>query len=126
MSRETFDNCYLDLTYHNAVILGTLKLENKRSHVKLSSAKMDFTNNTVNAYFDFKMQKQEFTGKVYGSLYDPKVNLNMQKLIQYQMDKQLDAMMGKNNRKMMNKIPMAPMAKDMAAGMGASFIKVFF
>jgi len=27
---------------------------------------------------------------------------------------------------MMNKIPMAPMAKDVAAGMGASFIKVFF
>ena len=126
MRRETFDNCYLDLTYHNAVILGTLKFSNKRSHVKLSSAKMDFTNNTVNAYFDFKMQKQEFTGKVYGSIDDPKVNLNMQKLIQYQMDKQLDAMMGKNNRKMMNKIPMAPMAKDVAAGMGASFIKVFF
>jgi len=43
------------------------------------------------------MQKQEFTGKVYGSIDDPKVNLNMQKLIQYQMDKQLDAMMGKQS-----------------------------
>jgi len=74
----------------------------------------------------FQMQKQEFSGKVFGSLDNPHVNLNMQKLIRYQMDKQVDKMIGKNNRKIMEKMPMGGVAKDMATDMGASFMKVFF
>ena len=87
---------------------------------------MDTNKNTINAYFDFNMQKQVFSGKVYGSIDEPTVNLNMQKLIRYQMDKQLDSMMGKKNRQIMEKIPMGGAAKSMATGMGASFIGIFF
>ncbi len=87
---------------------------------------MDTNKSTINSYFDFKMQKQEFSGKVYGSIDDPEVNLNMQKLIRFQMDKQLDSMMGKKNRQIMEKIPMGGAAKNMATGMGASFIGMFF
>jgi hypothetical protein len=72
------------------------------------------------------MQKNVFSGKVYGRLDDPKVNLNMQKLIRYQMDKQVDKMIGKDGREIMEKMPMGDVAKDMATDMGASFMKVFF
>jgi len=126
MMNEVFNNSKLTLTYQNNVILGDLTLANPHSHVYLRSTKINTQTNTINAYFDFKMQKQEFSGKVFGALDNPDVNLNMQKLIRYQMDKQVDKMIGKHNRKMMEKMPMAPVAKDMATDMGASFIKVFF
>lgn len=126
MMKETFDNSRMEASFHNSVVLGFLKLENQDSHIYLTSAKVDTEKNTINAYFDFKMQKQEFSGKVFGPFDNPEVNLNMQKLIKYQMDKQLNSIVGKKVNKLMNKIPMAPMAKDVAAGMGASFIKVFF
>jgi hypothetical protein len=126
MLDETFDNSTLDITYHNNIIVSELKLANDHSHIHLSNAKIDTKKETINAYFDFKMQKQEFSGKVYGALDKPKVNLNMQKLIRYQMDKQVDKMIGKNNRKIMENMPMGNVAKDLATDMGASFMKVFF
>lgn len=124
--KEKFDNSTLKLNYQNKIILGDLKLTNDRSHVHLTNTKINTSQNTINAYFDLKMQREEFSGKVFGSLDNPKVNLNMQKLIRYQMDKQVDKMIGKNNRKIMEKMPMGGVAKDMATDMGASFIKVFF
>lgn len=126
MLNETFDNSTLDITYHNNLIVSELKLANDYSHIYLSNAKIDTQKETINAYFDFKMQRQEFSGKVYGALDKPKVNLNMQKLIRYQMDKQVDKMIGKNNRKIMENMPMGNIAKDIATDVGASFMKVFF
>ena len=79
------------------------------------------------------MQKQKFSGKIYGSLDDPEVNLDLQKLIEYQMIKQLDAMMGTKTRKEMGEvvdsIPMTDVAKEAATGAAtgaATFMKVFF
>jgi hypothetical protein len=124
--KEHFDNSTLNLSYQDNTILGDLKLKNKHSHVYLTNTKINTSQNTINAYFDVKMQRQEFSGKVFGSLDNPRVNLNMQKLIRYQMDKQVDKMIGKNNRKIMEKMPMGGVAKDVATDMGASFMKVFF
>ena len=87
---------------------------------------MNTNKNTINAYFDFKMQKQEFSGKVYGALDDPEVDLNMKKLIRHKMDKQMDSMVGKGNRKMMEKMPMGEAAKDAASGVAGGFMGVFF
>ncbi len=126
MQLEHFDNSTLELTYYEHIINGNLKLSNKHSHVYLTSTMIDTKQSSINAYFDFKMQHQEFAGKVYGSLENPKVNLNMQKLIRYQMDKQVDKMIGKDGRKIMEHMPMGGVAKDMATDMGASFMKVFF
>jgi len=126
MMKETFDDCMLEATYHNSIIFGDMKLANQKSYFNLTNVKMDSEKNIIDAYFDFKMQKQEFTGKVFGSLDDPTVDLDMHKLIKYQMDKQLDAIMGKKSRKLMEKIPMGGVAKGMAAGMGAGFVGMFF
>jgi len=126
MLKEVFDDAHLDLTYHHNIIRGDLLLANNHSHLYLKNTKINTEENSINAYFDFKVQRQEFSGKVYGSLDNPKVNLNMQKLVRYQMDKQVDKMIGRNGRKIMEKMPMGNVAKDMATDMGASFMKVFF
>ena len=126
MMRETFDDCMLEATYHNNIIFGDMKLANQKSYFKLTNVKMDSEKDILNANFDFKMQRQEFTGKVFGSLDDPTVDLDMHKLIKFQMDKQLDSIMGKKGRKLMEKMPMGGVAKGMAAGMGAGFVGMFF
>ncbi len=126
MLKEVFSNSTLEATYQNKILFGSVILKNRQSHFYLTNAKIDANNNTVNAYFDLKMQGQEFSGKVYGSLDTPKVNLNMQKLIRYQMDKQLDTYMGKGNRKMMESMPMGDVAKDVASEFGAGFMGIFF
>ncbi|MFC2073381.1 hypothetical protein ACFLRS_00835 [Campylobacterota bacterium] len=124
--RETFNDSSLDATYHNSILLGDLKLANKDSHIFLTSTKIDMNDHTINAYFDFKMQNQEFSGKVYGSLGDPDVNLDLQKLIKYQMEKQLDSIMGKGTTKAMRSIPMEGTAENMATGAASTFMNMFF
>jgi hypothetical protein len=126
MMKERFDRSRLEMSYYDSVIHGFLKLQNQNSHLYLTGATVDTKHNTIDAYFDFKMQKQEFRGKVYGSLNNPDVNLDMQKLIKYQMNKQLDTMMGKDANKMIDRMPMGGMAKDVAADLGASFMGIFF
>ena len=126
MLKETFTQSTLDLTYQNDILLANLMMNNEHSHFSLTNMQMNTKLNTINAYFDVKMQKQEFSGKVYGSLDNPKVNLNLQKLIRHEMDKQLDSIMGEGNRKMMQNMPMGGVAEDMASGVGGAFMGIFF
>jgi hypothetical protein len=123
---EEFDNSTLEAVYQNDVLSGDLKLASDTSAFYLTNTVLNIDKNTIDAYFDIKMQDQQFTGKVYGSLDDPKVDLDMQKLIRHKMDEQMDSMVGKGNRKMMEKMPMGEAAKDAASGVAGGFMGVFF
>ncbi len=123
---EEFDDSTLEASYQNDILQGDLKLANNRGHFYLTNTIMNTDKNTINAYFDFKMQEQEFSGKVYGSLDDPEVDINMQKLIRHKMDEQMDSIVGKGNRKMMEKMPMGEAAKDAASGVAGGFMGIFF
>jgi hypothetical protein len=101
-------------------------LKGKQSHFYLTSVRIDKNTNNVNRVFHLKMQGQAVSGKVNGDLKHPKIDLNMQKLIRYQMDKQLDSVIGKGNRKLMESMPMGDVAKDVASGMGGGFLDMFF
>ena len=124
--KEKFTNSTLDISYHNKNILANLIMDSDTSHLSLTNALIDTELNSVNGYFDINMQGKEFTGKVYGSLDQPKINLNMQKLIRHEMDRQLDSIVGEGNRKMMESMPMGDVAKDVASGMGGAFMGIFF
>ncbi|WP_309497706.1 hypothetical protein [Sulfurovum sp.] len=123
---EIFDQSTLEFTYQNDIILGSLKLENRSGHIIVSNAKIDTDKKLVDAYFDINLQKRALTGKIYGPLDKPEVNLNMQKLIRHEMDKQLDSVVGQGNREMMDSMPMGEMPKDVASGMGGAFMGIFF
>jgi hypothetical protein len=126
MLKETFPQSTLRANYQNKVLIGDLMLKSEQSHFYLTSVRIDKKNNSVNGFFDLKMQGQAFSGKVTGDLKHPKVDLDMQKLLRYQMDKQLDATIGKGNRKLMEAMPMGDVAKDMASEMGGGFLDMFF
>jgi len=124
--RENFDNSSVQARYQNKILLSNIHLKGDRSHLLLNNIKLDNNRKTVEAEFDIYMQKQEFIGKVNGSLDDPDFNLNMQKLLKFQMNKQMDTYMGEDNRKMMESMPMGGTAKDMATDMGGGFMDMFF
>ena len=124
--KETFTKSTLFAIYQHDILAGDLLLKNTQSHFYVKNTQLNTKKDTVNAQFDLRMQGQEFSGKVYGSLQDPKVKLNMDKLIRYQMDKQLDSVIGKENRKLMESMPMGGAAKDVATDMGAGFMEMFF
>ncbi len=126
MTKERFDNSSLELTYHKNLILGDLRLTNTNSHFLLTNAILNTKSNALSAYFDFKMQQQSFSGKVHGKIDKLKINLNIHKLIEFQMDKQIDSMVGKENREMMENMPMGTVAKDVATESAASFMGIFF
>lgn len=124
--KEQFTDSSLTIDYHGKDVLVNLIMNSDTSHLSFTNTLIDTELNSVNAYFDVKMQGKEFTGKVYGSLDSPKINLNMQKLIRHEMDRQLDSFVGKGNRKMMESMPMGNVAKDVASGMGGAFMGIFF
>ncbi len=126
MLKEHFNNATLEAKYHNHIVTGNIIMNRGKSHFSLTNTRIDTKHHTINAYFDFNMQKQAFSGKVYGDLKHPKVNLDMQKLIRHEMDKQLDSIMGESNRKLMQNMPMGGVAEDMASGMGGAFMGMFF
>jgi hypothetical protein len=124
--KEVFTQSTLFAIYQYNILAGDLILKNRKSHFYVKNTQLNTKKDTVNAHFDLRMQGQEFSGKVYGSLQNPKVNLNLEKLIRYQMDKQLDAVIGKGNRELMESMPMGGAAKDVATDMGTGFLEMFF
>ena len=126
LSHEVFDKGRLKLSYKNDMILGDLKLANEKGYLYLSNAEINTTDDSVSAFFDINLQKEAYSGKVYGTIEHPKVNLNVQKLIRHEMDKQMDGIIGQGNREMMDSMPMGSMPKDVASEMGAGFVGMFF
>lgn len=126
LSREVFDKSSIAVKYQNDMIHGNIKLANDQGHIFLTNAKINTKDDTVDAYFDVNLQKRAFSGKVAGTLDHTKVNLDFQKLIKFEMNKQMDGIMGHGNREMMDSIPMVNPAKDVASGVGAGFVGMFF
>ena len=123
---ETFDASELAVKYQNNIMTGSLKLSNLKNHIYLTNAKINTEKRSVNAYFDIQLQNRALSGKIYGSLDKPKVNLNMQKLIEHEMDRQIDHMGGQAPREMMEGMPMGGTAKDVVTGTAGSFMGIFF
>lgn len=124
--RETFNESVLEFTYKNDIIQGSLKLSNPSGHIFLTNTRIDTDKKLVNADFDVQLQKRAFTGKIYGPLEKPKLDLNFQKLIRHEMDKGIDSVVGEGNREMMDSMPMGEMPKDVASGMGGAMLDMFF
>jgi len=123
---EIFNESTLELTYKNDIILGSIKLSNASGHIFLTDVRINTDKKLVNANFDVSLQKRAFTGKIYGPLEKPKLDLDFQKLIRHEMDKGIDTVMGEGNRKMMDSMPMGEMPKDVASGMGGTMLDLFF
>ncbi len=94
IAREIFTKTYFTSTIENGVVFYDFKADNKASHIYLLDAQMDSRQNTINTNFDIKMQGEELSGQVYGSLKSPRVKLDMGKYLEFKAKKEIDEFFG--------------------------------
>lgn len=85
--------------YQNELLSSILKIDNGVSHLYLTNMKLNAQNNKVNSNFEMKMQGQEIFGKIYGTLENPKISVDMTRLLEYQMKKEFNGLFGLENSK---------------------------
>jgi hypothetical protein len=128
--KETFNKSNLDAAYYNGTFTADIRLQDRKNHAYLTRTIVNTRNNTIHTYFDLRMQKKAYTGRVYGDFNNPTVDLDTKKAIFYQMQKKLDAVLGKKNRKRVEKLvavfPLGNTAKDMVSEAAASFVDMLF
>jgi hypothetical protein len=61
------------------------KIQNPNSHLYLTNTKIDQNKKTIHANFDMKMQNKKLSGKLYGNLYEPNVQINMGALLAFKI-----------------------------------------
>jgi len=126
LAEEVFDNSMLEFKYQNDLIDGSLKLANPQGHIHLTNTKINTDKKLVDSQFDVNLQGHVVSGRIYGPLKKPNINLNFQKIIRHEMDKQMDSVVGKDNRQIMDSMPMGEMPKDVASGVGGAMLDMFF
>ncbi len=89
--------------YQNNLLSSELKIDDGKNHLYLVDTKMNAKNNKVNSKFELKMQGQEIYGDIYGTLKNPKVSVDMRKILKYQMNKQMGAWLGTQNSEVVKK-----------------------
>jgi len=89
--------------YQNQLLSSELKIDDGVSHLYLIDTKMNAKNNKVSSKFELKMQGQEVYGDIYGTLQDPKVSVDMSRLLKYQMGKQMGAWFGTEKSEVVKK-----------------------
>ena len=113
MLSEVYNKSTFSGGYQNSVLSSILKIDNGKDHIYLTDTKMNSINNKVNAKFEIKMQGQELYGDIYGTLQDPKVSVDMKRLLKYQMNKQLGSWLGTEKKEAITK-ELRDVQKDMS------------
>ena len=75
--------------YENNKISLSLNIANSNGSIRLRQTKIDLEKNIVNSNFQIKMQGQEYFGKIYGSLDNPKFKIDKRKFMRFQTEKYL-------------------------------------
>jgi hypothetical protein len=92
--KDLYNNSLFRGDYRDSVLSALLKIDNGVNHLYLRNVKMNSITNEVSANFEVFIDGQEFLGKIYGTLKDPKVSLDMGKLIRYEIHKKIQSFFG--------------------------------
>jgi len=93
--KDLYNDSEFSGDYRDSLLTSSLKIDNGVNHLYLKDTKMNAKTNEVTSNFEVLMDGQEFSGDIYGTLEHPKVNLDMGKLIKYQINKQIKNFFGK-------------------------------
>lgn len=85
--QDVYDKSIFIGQYQASVLTAVLQLEDGTNHLYLNEIHMYAKTNRVNANFNILIHQQELIGKIGGTLQDPKVNLDISRLLQYQIQK---------------------------------------
>ena len=92
--KDVYNNSMFTAGYQNSVLTSFLQIDNGVNHLYLRDTRMNSKTNKITADFEVSIEGQEFLGEVYGTLEDPKVSLDMTKLIKYQINKKIENFFG--------------------------------
>ena len=93
--KDIYNNSIFTAAYEDNILTSFLQIDNGVNHLYLRNTKMNSQTNAITADFEISIDEQEFLGEVYGTLKDPKVNLDMTRLIKYQINKKIDNFFGR-------------------------------
>lgn len=92
--KHRYDKSHFVGEYQQGELLASLTIDDGNEHLYLKEIKMNTKTNRINAKFEIKMQGQELFGTLYGTIDNPKVSVDMKKLLRYQMEHQLEGILG--------------------------------
>ena len=104
--KDVYDNSMFTGGYQDSVLTSFLQIDNGVNHLYLHNTTMNSKTNEVRADFEIAIDGQEFLGDIEGTLEDPEVNIDMSKLIKYQINKKIENFFGTSkplNKKNLNK-----------------------
>jgi hypothetical protein len=84
--------------YKNGKLLADIKIDDGKNHLYFNQTTIESRSKKLNAQFELKMRSQEFHGKLYGTLHNPKLSLNLSKLLKYQIDRELGTLLNANQK----------------------------
>lgn len=100
--KDEYNDSVFTAAYEDSILTSYLRIDNGINHLYLNDTRMNAKTNGVSSDFEVKLDGQKFFGEIYGTLENPKVNLDMSKLIKYQLNKKIENFFGQGkplNRK---------------------------
>ncbi len=94
--KDVYDDSVFTAGYQDSILTSMLRIDNGINHLYLNKTSMNSKTNAVTGEFDLFINEQELLGEIYGTLDDPKVNLDMSQLIRYQVNKKINNFFGTN------------------------------
>jgi hypothetical protein len=95
LSQELFDRTYFAASVEDGIVSYDFKAQNKKGFLSLNDAKMDASKNTIMANFQMRLQEQELSGEISGSLKSPQVEIDIAKYIEFKAQKEIDGFFGR-------------------------------
>jgi len=92
--KEVYNETLFTAGYQGEVLTSFLKIDNGVNHFYLKDMRLNSKTNAIGANFEVQLENQEFVGKVYGTLEEPQVSLEMFNIIQYQINKSIESFLG--------------------------------
>ena len=100
---DMLENVYDDSSfvggYQNRVLSSILKIDNGHEHIYLTDTQMNSKTNHIDSKFEIRLKEEELSGTIYGTLKDPKISIDVGKLLRYQLDKRWEGLFGENEQK---------------------------
>ncbi len=94
LSQELFTRSTFSSSVDDGIVSYDFRASNDVSYLALLNSRMDARENSIEADFDLRMQEQELSGHIYGSLRSPQVQLNIGKYLEYKAKKEIDEFFG--------------------------------
>jgi len=103
MLQDEYNNSSFVGGYQNNLLKSTLNIDNGAKHVYLTDTTMNSKTNSIKSRFEVKIAGNELYGDIYGTLDNPKISIDMQKLLKYQFNKQIGNFLGIENKNAIKK-----------------------